>query len=307
MPELPEVETIRRGLNELTSNLDVIDFAHLTAHCLNDKDNLLKNYIQSSEPSRFLDFRRHGKFLIATIENSYLPHLCIVFHLRMTGKVIYTDSINALPKHTHFYLTLRDQRQDIHYLYFNDIRRFGGATVILEKNLPNYQSLKKLAFDAYTYQAAINQPELSENEAYELFHKALLKHPKTAIKSLLLDQSVIAGLGNIYADELLFLNQIHPLSLAPYLSQTQMINLFKSIKPLLDQAIGCNGTSFSDYVDSLGRKGQFQLQLKVYTRYKEACFNCHTPINKLKIAGRSSHFCPKCQVYYGPKQINCYN
>lgn len=307
MPELPEVETIKRGLNDLVSGSTLLACTHLTEFCFNDPECLLDKYINSASASKLLAFNRQGKYLIATITNSSIAKLYIVFHLRMTGKVIYTDDISNLPKHTHFYFTLENQDKLRHYLYFNDVRRFGGATCLSEKDLLTYQSLNKLAFDAYTYKASIEQKAMHEDEACAVFCKNIKSHPKTALKTLLLNQSVIAGLGNIYADELLFANQIHPLSLPAYLSDAQIINLFHSIKPLLEKAIGYNGTSFSDYVDSLGRKGQFQLQLKVYTRYKKACFNCQSKIAKLKIAGRSSHFCKKCQVYYGPKLLNCYN
>lgn len=307
MPELPEVETIRCGLNDLAANTTLLACTRLTEFCFNDANMLLPKYLNCKVASKLLFFKRQGKFLLASISNTDLGNLYIVFHLRMTGKLIYTNSLNNLPKHTHFYFTLKDDNANIHYLYFNDIRRFGGATVISEKDLSTYPSLNKLAFDAYTYQPKINKEPLSATKACALFCENIKRHPKTSLKTLLLDQSIIAGLGNIYADELLFANRIHPLSLPPYLDQKQLEDIFYSSKKLLQQAIACNGTSFSDYVDSLGRKGQFQFKLKVYKRYNVPCFNCQTPINKLKIAGRSSHFCPKCQLYYGPKQINCYN
>lgn len=301
MPELPEVETIRRGLNKLSSQTVLKDFTKVSPYCFHDSENLLANSLNGSEPLTLSQFVRQGKYLIAEIKQCEQIAFLIIFHLRMTGKLIVTDTVIDWPKHTHFYFTLEDKARATHYLYFNDIRRFGGAVVLTKEQIKAYSSLTKLAFDAYTYKLAYTSSPLKESDALACFQNNLVKHPKTPIKSLLLDQTVIAGLGNIYADELLFINQIHPLSLVSYLSFEQISKLFYSIKPLLTQAIGHHGSTFSDYVDSLGHKGTFQLELKVYKRSKQACSICQTEICKIKIAGRSSHFCPKCQAYYGPK------
>lgn len=295
MPELPEVETIRQGLNQKLSNSHLCSIVRLDNYCWHDETS----HFSLAADYKLSEFERQGKYLFAHLKSdTSAEDITLIFHLRMTGKLIITSTVTNLPKHSHFYFELKKDHK-ILYLYFNDVRRFGYVKLLPRQNLSFDQSLKKLGFDALTHKLTLNEKALTEKEAENAFIQGCRRHLHKNIKSALLDQSIIAGLGNIYADELLFSARIHPANLCCNLSEKNLQILYRSILPLLNKAISNHGTSFSDYVDSRGIKGNFQNYLQVYQRTSLPCYSCKTPIKKCKIAGRSTHFCPKCQIYYG--------
>lgn len=214
---------------------------------------------------RIAGIRRYGKFILVSLEGGgYL-----VVHLGMTGRLLLGGPAG---KHTHAVLTL-----DRGVLLYDDSRQFG--CIEFSQKFP--ARVAKLG------------PEPLE-VPFEDF-AAALKRRKTRIKTLLLNQSFLRGLGNIYADEALFRAGIHPLAVPSRLRKDRARRLHEAIVAVLTEAIAAGGSSISDYVDAHGRKGFFQLSHRVYQRTGEPCVTCGTPIRRVLVAQRSSHFCPKCQ------------
>lgn len=340
MPELPEVENIKLSLNNLLIGSEICALERLTPYCLNDENNYLS--LENIRSKRYIiaGFRRHGKFLLCYLKamtptaNKELTadnYSVLLFHMRMTGKLVYAADEQAWPKHTHFVfkLAMPAVKEDAQseaaradnntaYLYFNDVRRFGGVKVMPLSSLAQDKSLLNLGMDALTLEKGLKaqlqdsaattkvllnfageQPDkLSYEEAENTFVALFGKQKQRNIKACLLDQSLLAGLGNIYVDELLFAAKIHPDSIPAHLSDKQLRALFAEITPLLTKSVQLGGTSFSDYVDGLGRKGKFLHELKVFKREEQACLLCNTKISKIKTAGRGTHLCSKCQITY---------
>ena len=264
MPELPEVETIARELRE---KIIGESFSGL-------KKNWPGAFINSSGLSinkrTIRDITRKGKYMIFDLDSGYL-----IIHLRMTGQVIVQDSRPIDKKHLRLTFSFSSGK----HLLFYDLRKFGR--IYLTEN-PE-QVLKNTGIDAF-------DPKL--NAAY--FFK-LISNRTAKIKSFLLNQKNIAGLGNIYIDESLYRAGIHPESQTTELSRDKSDNLFQSINDILTMAIDRMGTTISNYKTSGGGFGENQNFLRVYGRQGEACFECSTPIIKIKHSGRGTHFCPKCQ------------
>jgi formamidopyrimidine-DNA glycosylase len=294
MPELPEVETIARGL-ALRVTGDVIESVWLGS-----KPEPLKSpaseIVSTLESKRIIHVRRVGKHIVFDLEpasrgrkiargagnagkhakgkaakNSAIldANAQWIVHLGMTGRVLVCEPKEEVPKHTHAILQLRSGRE----LRFVDPRRFGRLSV------------------THGFQAAGSEPLEVELERFvELF-----RGRKTPIKSALLNQKLLSGVGNIYADESLFRAAIRPKRRAASLKSEDLRRLYLSVQEVLKEAIALGGSSVSDYVDADGEEGFFQLQHRVYGREGEPCLVCKTPIKRIVIAGRSSHYCPKCQ------------
>ena len=219
----------------------------------------------SVEGRRIASIRRHGKFILMSLEGGgYL-----VVHLGMTGRLLLGGEVG---KHTHAILSL-----DRGVLLYDDSRQFG--CIQYSREIP--ERVLKLGPDAL---------EVS----FEDF-AAALRRRKTRIKALLLNQGFVRGLGNIYADEALFRAGIHPMAMASRLRGDRARRLHDGIAAVLAEAIAAGGSSISDYVDAEGRKGFFQMEHRVYQRTGEACPVCGTAIRRILVAQRSSHFCPRCQ------------
>jgi len=262
MPELPEVETVVRSLAPLTGRR-ILKAEFRCARVLRgaDADRLAAEI----EGRRIGPVRRHGKFILISLDGGgYL-----IVHLGMTGRLLR----NAEPgKHTHAILTL-----DRGVLLYDDSRQFG--CIEFSQGLP--ARVAKLGPDALEVE-------------FEGF-AAALRRRKTRIKPLLLNQTFLRGLGNIYADEALFRAGIHPLAAASRLTRDRAGRLYRAIRAVLAEAIEAGGSSISDYVDGDGRKGFFQVSHRVYQRTGQPCTACGTAIRRIAVAQRSSHFCPKCQ------------
>ena len=281
MPELPEVETIARGLNSRVAG-DVIESVWL-----GEKAEPLKSPAKEIaavlDRSRIARVRRVGKHIVFDLEratrgNKGAPvlHGQWIVHLGMSGRMQLAQPNDELLKHTHAVLKLRSGRE----LRFVDPRRFGRLAVArLDKKAPT------------GFAAPGDEPLDSQADRFaELFRKR-----KTPIKSALLNQKLLSGVGNIYADESLFRAGIRPRRRASSLTREQLSKLHVALKEVLNEAIALGGSSVSDYVDAEGREGFFQLQHRVYGREGEPCLVCETPIKRVIIAGRSSHYCPECQ------------
>jgi formamidopyrimidine-DNA glycosylase len=283
MPELPEVETIARGLAKRVAG-EVVESVWL-----GQKPEPLKSPAReiaaTLESSRILTVRRMGKHIVFDLQlnggvrtgvrptqtRSSPTKAQWIVHLGMTGRLQVCEPQSEVLKHTHAILKLASGRE----LRFVDPRRFGRLSVAR----------------AGDFDAAGIEPLEADLDRF----LALFRGRKTPIKSALLNQKLLRGVGNIYADESLFRAGIRPRRRASTVTRDQLARLWVVLKEVLREAIALGGSSISDYVDADGEEGFFQLRHRVYGREGEACLVCKTPIKRVVIAGRSSHYCPKCQ------------
>jgi formamidopyrimidine-DNA glycosylase len=264
VPELPEVETITRALAPRITGRRILaaEFRCLRVLRGGDPDKMAA----AIAGKKILAVRRAGKFILIPLQGGQY----LTVHLGMTGKLL----VGGTPaKHTHAIFTL--DRGGV--LLYDDQRQFGR--IQLTDSMP--ARVEKLG------------PEPLEVTFEEFFRRT--RGRKTRIKALLLNQDFVRGIGNIYADEALFRARIHPLAIAGRLRQERLRRLHAAVREVLAEAIEGGGSSISDYVDPDGRKGWFQLQHRVYQRTGEPCTVCGTPIRRVLVAQRSSHYCPRCQ------------
>jgi formamidopyrimidine-DNA glycosylase len=273
MPELPEVETVKRTLEKKLAGLafQAVDLYMPKIVRLPPADEFAISLVGK----KILRLGRRGKYLLLHLSGG----LTLVIHLRMTGRLVYISPDAPMEKHTHAVFTLSNGDQ----LRYTDSRQFGRMMLAPTAGLDEMPGLKTLGVEP-----------LSENFNRE-FMKKELKRRRTRLKSLLLDQSFIAGLGNIYVDEALHRAGLHPERLALDLSPRETTRLYQAIKDVLNEGINNRGTSFRDYVDGDGRPGNYQEMLAVYGKEGKPCLKCGKPINRIRVAGRSSYFCPHCQ------------
>jgi formamidopyrimidine-DNA glycosylase len=271
MPELPEVETIAQGLAKRVSG-DVIQSVWLSSSKEPFKSPPA-DIVSTLEGAKIVTVRRIGKHIVMDLAatNGSAGARQWILHLGMTGRMLVTTPDAEVPKHTHAIVKLASGRE----LRFVDPRRFGRLAVTSEKRFagPGKEPL-----------------EIGFEEFAALFHNR-----KTPIKSALLNQKLLHGVGNIYADESLFRAGIRPKRRAASLKHDELKRLHRAVKQVLREAIKVGGSSVSDYVDSDGREGFFQLQHRVYLRTGQPCLVCKTPIKRTLVAGRGTHYCPKCQ------------
>lgn len=283
MPELPEVETIARGLHQKVAG-DVIESVWLGS-----KPQTMKSrpseIAATLEHTRITQVRRMGKHIVFDLERNGVPaaaktrrrkklpgpHSQWIVHLGMTGRMLVCEPNAELAKHTHAIVTLASGRE----LRFVDPRRFGRLSVASQGD----------------FEAGGSEPlEVKKDRFVTLF-----RGRKTPIKSALLNQKLLRGVGNIYADESLFRAGLRPRRRVSTISRAQLEKLYESVQEVLKEAIALGGSSISNYVDADGEEGFFQLQHRVYGREGEPCLVCKTPVKRVVIVGRSSHYCPKCQ------------
>lgn len=274
MPELPEVETIRKSLEERLSGLTIKD-TNIYFDKIIKEPTCIENFRNTVINKRIISLKRRGKYLLIHLTDEYV----IVIHLRMTGRLLYTKNYEVITKHTHLIFCLDNN----FHLRFVDIRKFGTIYLLKETELDTIKGLANLGLEP-----------LSKNFNLEFLTEKLSKRSKK-IKQLLLDQDIVAGIGNIYADEILFESKILPDRQANSLKEGEIESLFHSIVKVIREAIDHRGTSFRDYVDGDGEQGEYQKYLKVYQKTEQPCCRCQCKIKREKIAGRSSHFCPGCQ------------
>lgn len=279
MPELPEVETIARGLDADLAGAEVRAVAVLDARVAPSGEGAVPKAELPAmlEGARVLRAWRRAKVLVLDLarpENGLL-HLC--FHLRMTGRLTVEQPGAAPRAHTRVVFDLADGRR----LFFGDVRRFGSCRALRPRDLPRWKFWAALGPEPL---------ELSPAAFADLFAGR-----RAQMKSLLLDQHVIAGIGNIYADESLFRAGIAPRARADSVSRERLEGLHAALAEVLREAIAANGSSISDYVDSHGDAGAFQNDFRVYGRAGELCRVCQTPLVRSTVAGRTTVWCPRCQ------------
>ena len=288
MPELPEVETVARGVDARVRG-DRIVAAWFGSHRQPFKTSPAEQ-AAGLEGRIFLSVHRTGKHIVCELgaapPEERLPPAPIdalaemkaeaqwIVHLGMTGRLLVNAANAPLAPHTHARLTLASGRE----LRFVDPRRFGRLHLRDLRRTP--------AFEA----PGAEPLHIGAEEFAGLF-----RGRKLAIKAALLNQSLLAGVGNIYADEALFRAGIRPRRAAGRLTRAELDSLRKALRQVLQQAIRLGGSSVSDYVDAEGKRGFFQLEHRVYLRTGEPCRECGTPIRRIILAGRGTHFCPQCQ------------
>lgn len=281
MPELPEVETVSRGLNQLTLQQPILGGEVLLKKTLAYPLSITE-FWQKIKGLAIARWQRRGKYLLAKLENSSQRDAgWLGVHLRMTGQLLWVKQDETLQKHTRLRIFFPEKQE----LRFVDTRTFGKFWFV-----PPEIELKQVI----TGLQKLGPEPFSEQFSRHYF-KAKLHSTQRRVKTLLLDQSVVAGIGNIYADEALFKSGIHPESIAANLTDTQISNLHSAIIEVLEVAVEGGGTTFSDFLNLLGVSGNYGDAAWVYGRKGEPCRVCGTPINKIKLGGRSTSFCPRCQ------------
>ncbi|HHU51773.1 MAG TPA: DNA-formamidopyrimidine glycosylase [Firmicutes bacterium] len=272
MPELPEVETVKRTLAPEIEGKEIIGVEVFLAKAVKPRPEIAEEFL----PGRVIQkVTRRGKYLILTLDSQ----VKVAFHLRMTGQLLYQPRETPLAKHT----TLRVSLNDGFDLRMVDQRKFGTINIFA----PDGAGLAPCGLLTLG-------PEPFDVDALFSLKKAARRR-KGPVKGVLLDQQVLAGLGNIYTDEALFRAGINPARPANSLTEEEWTILYEQICRVLTEGINHRGTTRRDYVDGRGQPGGYQKLLKVYGRKRMACLVCGEPIKYARIAGRGSHFCPHCQ------------
>ena len=284
MPELPEVQTIVNDLNLKIKGENIVSFWS------DWKDAIKKgyrNFVSGIKGKKILKIERLGKNILLELSGGKT----IIIHLRMTGNLLVMsnnkwhtgkfgkDYFDKRNKHVHHVFYLKSGNK----IEFRDIRKFGSLELVSSENLEKSEALGKLGVDA-----------LSKKFTLQEFER-ILNGSKMKIKQLLLDQKKIAGIGNIYANEILFVAGILPQKVAVKISKDKRKTLFFAIKNVLRKAVKFRGTSVSDYRDASGKRGKFQNLLKVYQKTGQKCKRCGTIIRRSVIGQRSTFHCLKCQ------------
>ena len=292
MPELPEVETVRRGLEQKLNNF-IIDRVEVcrdstVAYPINKQE-----FIKGLQGSLLYKWDRRGKYLLAELkkiknnsnkistEERFKANGYLIVHLRMTGYFKLTNNSSKPCKHTRIRI-FDNKNNELRYI---DLRSFGQMWWVQEGLSPN-KLIKGLG--------SLGPEPFSESFNITYLNRIISKRKKS-IKSILLDQKIIAGIGNIYADESLYAAGISPFREAHTIKKNELIRLKSSIIDVLKKSIGSGGTTFSDFRDLEGESGNFGLQTNVYRRTGKECRKCKNLIERKKIAGRSTHWCRKCQ------------
>lgn len=272
MPELPEVETVRRGLTGLVGR------------CIESVDIHLPRVIKYPDPAAFAallqgrrieSINRRGKYLLLKLDGDFV----LVIHLRMTGRLYFRQAAEPIDPYTRVQILLDTGDR----LVFADIRTLGTLYVLKSKDLQQIHGLATMG------------PEPLSPEFTADYLASAIKHRKAKVKSLLLNQEIIGGLGNIYVDESLFLAGIHPERTGDSLQIEEIKRLVATINHVIDDAVSHQGTTIRDYLDSNGREGKHQHHLLVYGKKGKNCPVCGNMVQRSEVGGRGTHFCPNCQ------------
>ena len=272
MPELPEVETICRGLKPHLEGRRILHVKVLERRlrCVVDR-----KLAAALEGKRILEVARRAKYILIYLSGDVVW----MYHLGMSGKLIYVDPRAPKQKHDHIFVSLDNGRE----LRYHDPRRFGLSLLVAAGKLQQVPQLKHLGLDPF-------DPRFNGGYLY-----SFARHSDRRIRDLLLDQQVVAGIGNIYANEILCRVGIRPATRSRRLTRKQTEELAAMIPTVLDEAIRWCGTSFSDYRDADDKFGEFQTHLRVYDRDGDTCRACTSAIKRVAIGNRSAFYCPSCQ------------
>ena len=272
MPEKPEVITVAKKLEKKILGKKIIDVNILYPKMIDYPDivtfkKCIKNQTINSITTR-------GKWIVVELDTDYL-----LFHLRMEGKFFFRNKNDEINKHEHIIFLLDDEIE----LRFADVRKFAKVMLIPKDKLLTMKPYTELGLEPWDKNLNVE------------YLKEKLKNKKLPIKTILLDQSIITGIGNIYADEILFLSKVNPLTKPNLLTDVDFDNIIKNTTKVLDKAIEEGGTTIRSYTSEEGVTGLFQNNLNVHQREGEQCYTCKTKIVKIRVGGRGTYYCPKCQ------------
>lgn len=274
MPELPEVETIKRQLQKAILGKKISKVEVFLPKLVKVP---VAKFKKTVEGTVIKNIWRRAKLLGFNLSNGY----SLVIHLKLTGQLIFIKHVtcNTRQKHTHLIYQFTDGSGLLH----NDLIRFGYVKLIETHRLSDFFKKENLG------------PEPLEDFYIDDLMTMLQKKPKAKIKPLLMDQTFIAGIGNLYADEILFFAGVHPERKVASLKPKEIKKIYQGIQKILSEAIKYQGSSVNTYLDIYGRQGNFVPRLKVYRRDGERCLKCEETIKRIKLGSRSAHFCPNCQ------------
>jgi formamidopyrimidine-DNA glycosylase len=271
MPEIAEVETVRNTLKKQILKKKISNVKILYNKMIESDITFFKNNLIGEE---FIDIKRRGKWLIFETNNYYL-----LSHLRMEGKFFLKKTTDEIEKHEHVIISFNDNND----LRYHDTRKFGRMKLINKDELENTKEIKKQGFEP-------GSKELTSDYLMEKF-----KNKNLPVKTLLLDQTIISGLGNIYANEVLFASHINPLKKGKNITKKEAEDIVISSDKIIKRAIELGGTTIKSYTSSLGVIGNYQNELMVHKKENEPCKICNNPIKNIKVNGRSTYYCENCQ------------
>jgi len=270
MPELPEVETVRQTLRKKILNKKIINVDILY-------DKIIKTDVTDFQTQlidqTICEIERIGKYLLIRLDNYYL-----ISHLRMEGKYFMRRSGDEIEKHSHIIFHFSDHTE----LRYHDVRKFGTMHLKSINQLYEGEPLAKLGIEPFDKTFSLNYLKVKLNN-------------KRSIKNSLLDQTIVLGLGNIYVNEVLFLAKIHPERLSYLINDDEIKRIIDCSKSVLTKAIALGGSTIRSYYSDDDVSGRFQNELYVHQRKDEACLICQKQIQKIKVSGRGTYFCPDCQ------------
>jgi formamidopyrimidine-DNA glycosylase len=287
MPELPEVETVRRGLNQHTLDRSITGSEVLLARTIAHPDTP-DEFMAGLHQTKIFNWHRRGKYLFAELvtNGTEIAAGWLGVHLRMTGQLLWVQANSELHKHTRVRVFVGEEWE----IRFVDQRTFGQMWWIPPSKQPE---------QVMTGMAKLG-PEPFDPAFSVAYFTAKLQKSHRNIKTVLLDQTLVAGLGNIYVDEALFLSRIHPKTCAGDLTPPQIEALHQHAIAVLKTSIEQGGTTFSNYLNVQGTNGNYGGMAWVYNRTHQPCRVCQTPIEKIRLGGRGTHYCPECQVEQRP-------
>lgn len=277
MPELPEVETIKNTLKQFVMHKEIQEIKVFWPNIIKEPDDV-EHFKMLLTGQKIQDVTRKGKFLLFHLEDYVL-----ISHLRMEGKYSVNKSTEPIKKHTHVTFVFTDGDE----LRYNDVRKFGTMHVYSKGTELLEKPLNKLGPDPF-----------DKAFTFDYFYQKL-KRTQRVIKSALLDQTIVAGLGNIYVDETLFKANVHPLKRSDKLTKKEVEAIQEQAIATLKEAVKQGGTTIRSYVNGQGEMGMFQQALFVYGQEGRACKKCGNPIIKMKLGGRGTHVCSTCQKIKG--------
>ncbi len=272
MPELPEVETVKETLKLKLIGKKIKDVKVYYDGIIAYPE--VKEFSKQIKNLPIKDIKRRGKWLMFDLDKYYL-----LSHLRMEGKYFFKNKEDKLDNHEHVVFTLDDDEE----LRYRDTRKFGKMYLIKKEDINSIGPIKDLGLEPW------------DDSLTKEYLRDKYKNKKLPIKTVLLDQSIIVGIGNIYADEILFLSKLNPLIKCCDLNDNDLENIIKYTKEVLEKAIKLGGTTIRTYTSVDGVHGRFQNELLIHGKDKDVCPNCGQPVKKIRVGGRGTYYCINCQ------------
>lgn len=272
MPELPEVETVKETLKLKLIGKKIKDVKVYYDGIIAYPE--VKEFSKQIKNLPIKDIKRRGKWLMFDLDNYYL-----LSHLRMEGKYFFKNKEDKLDNHEHVVFTLDDDEE----LRYRDTRKFGKMYLIKKEDINSIGPIKDLGLEPW------------DDSLTKEYLRSKYKNKKLPIKTVLLDQSIIVGIGNIYADEILFLSKLNPLIKCCDLKDNDLNNIIKYTKEVLEKAIKLGGTTIRTYTSVDGVHGRFQNELLIHGKDNDVCPNCGQPVEKIRVGGRGTYYCINCQ------------